>query len=153
MRILKLSCLVAVVCLLTGCGERETPVRTNTATGENVTLRTGRAIAPPTNLPNFAPLYPGARIESVLEGNGSAGERGAMVAFQTGDPPDRVAAFYRTRLDASGLSERSDVNMNGSVILAAGSKGDIDRGVQITITPATDAPGSYVTLTYNLGDG
>ncbi|MBX3477775.1 MAG: hypothetical protein KF910_09210 [Brevundimonas sp.] len=153
MRILELSCLVALTCALTGCGERETRVHANPETGENVTLRTGSAIAAPRNMPDFAPLYPGARIESVLEGNGSAGNRGGMVAFRTADSTGRVAAFYRDRLDASGLSERNDADMNGSLILTASATGDVDRGVQVTIAPTADAPGSYVTMTYNLGGG
>lgn len=153
MRILELSYVVALACALAGCGEREARVHTDPMTGENVTLRTGSAIAAPTNMPDFAPLYPGARIESVLEGNGSAGNRGGMVAFRTDAATDRVAAFYRESLDASGLSERNDASINGSLILSASATGDIDRGVQITIAPTADAPGSYVTVTYNLGDG
>jgi hypothetical protein len=153
MRILELSCLVALTCALASCGERETRVHANPETGENVTLRTGSAIAAPANMPDFAPLYPGGRIESVLEGNGSVGNRGGMVAFRTNDAVDRVAAFYRARLDGSGLTERNNANLNGSLILTASAANDADRGVQITIAPTADAPGSYVTVTYNLGEG
>ena len=153
MRILELSCLMAFACGLSGCGERETRVHPNPVTGDNVTLRTGDAIAAPTSMPDFAPLYPGARIESVLEGGGGGGQRGGMVAFRTDAATDRVAAFYRTRLDGSGLSNREEINLNGALILAANAADDVDRGVQISIAPMADAPGSYVTVTYNLGEG
>ena len=153
MRILQLSCLIAFTCLLAGCGERETRVHSDPLTGENVTLRTGDAIAAPAGMPDFAALYPGARIESVLEGDGGAGQRGGMVAFRTDAATDRVAAFYRTRLDGSGLSNREEINLNGALILAANAADDVDRGVQISIAPMADAPGSYVTVTYNLGEG
>lgn len=153
MRILQLSCLIALTCGLVGCGERETRVHSNPVTGENVTLRTGDAIAAPAGMPDFAPLYPGARIESVVEGDGGAGQRGGMVAFRTDAATDRVAAFYRSRLDGSGLTNREEVNLNGTLILAARAGDDADRGLQVSIAPMADAPGSYVTLTYNLGEG
>lgn len=153
MRTFGLSCVILLGFALAGCGERETRIPVNAANGENVTLRTGNAIAAPTNLPEFAPLYPGARIESVLEGNGSTNQNGGMVAFRTDDAPDKVAAFYKARLDASGLAERSSANLGGSMILAANAPEDVDRGVQISIAPITDAPGSYVTVTYHLGEG
>ena len=153
MRTLGLSCLIVLSCALAGCGERETRIPVDRATGENVTLRTGNTIAAPANLPDFAPLYPGARIESVLEGNGSTSQNGGMVAFRTNDAPDKVVAFYKARLDASALSERSLANLGGSVILAANAADDADRGVQVAIAPITDEPGSYVTVTYHLGEG
>lgn len=153
MRILHLSYLIALTCGLAGCGERETRVQSDPVTGENVTLRTGNAIGAPAGMPDFAPLYPGARIESVLEGDGGAGRRGGMVAFRTDAATERVATFYRIRLDGSGLANREEVNLNGALILAATAADDADRGVQISIAPVADAPGSYVTVTYNLGEG
>jgi hypothetical protein len=138
---------------LAGCGERETRIPVDGGNGENVTLRSGNLVKPPANLPEFTPLYPGARIESVLEGNGSAGRQGGMVAFRTSDSTDKVAAYYRARLDASGLGERNDINLNGALMLTAGATEDVDRGVQVSIAPIPDSPGSYVTLTYNLGEG
>lgn len=153
MRTLGLSCVILLGFALAGCGERETRIPVDGANGENVTLRTGNAIAAPANLPEFTPLYPGARIESVLEGNGSAGRQGGMVAFRTSDSTEKVAAYYRARLDASGLPERNDVSLNGALILAASAAEDVDRGVQVSIAPIPDSPGSYVTLTYNLGEG
>lgn len=153
MRVLELSCLAALTCALTGCGERETRVHSNPAIVENVTLRTGSAIAAPTNMPDFAPLYPGARIESALEGSGSVGESGGMVAFRTDSATAQVAAFYRARLDDSGLADRNEVNLNGTLFLTGNARDDADRGVQVSIAPTADGPGSYVTVTYNLGEG
>jgi len=153
MRTLGLSCVILLGFALAGCGERETRIPVDGGNGENVTLRSGNLVKPPANLPDFAPLYPGARIESVLEGNGSAGRKGGMVAFRTSDSADKVAAYYRARLNASGLPERNDINLNGALILAASAAEDVDRGVQISIAPIPDSPGSYVTLTYNLGAG
>jgi len=109
------------------------------------------AMASNVELPTFLRLYPGARVEHTLGGvsSSSAGaNKGGMVVFHTADAPEKIAAFYRDRLDGSGLGERSDANFNGVIMLTAAATEDADRGVQVSIAPAEEG-GSRVTLVYS----
>lgn len=136
---------------LAGCGERHT---VKGADGERVEVAHGAAaaLAPGVDLPSYMPMYPGGRIESTMGGvsSGATGsQKGGLVSFKTDDAPEKVAAFYRPKLDQSGLSERSETNLNGVLMLTAASADDSDRGVQVSIAPVEG--GSQVTLIYSNG--
>lgn len=157
MRTLQITGTLAVLTLMSACGS-ESSERTlhDRETGETVTVASGPGVAAPRNLPAYAPLYPGAVIETSVNGVSGAddgGRRGGMVGFRTTDDPQRVAAFYRARLDASGLTERGDANMNGTIMLTAGSADEAGHGVQINISPSPDGPGSVVSMIYSSGNG
>lgn len=143
--------LAAGTMVLAGCGERQT-VRGES--GDKVEITSGAtARASNVDLPAFLPLYPGARVEHTLGGVSSGAEgarKGGMVVFHTADAPEKVAAFYRGRLDGSGLGERSDANLNGVLMLTAAATEDADRSVQASIAPAEEG-GSRVTLVYSQG--
>ncbi len=151
-RIIGLAVIGVVGLGLVACsGERQT-VRGED--GERVEIAHGSAATRMTavDLPSFLPVYPGGRIESTVGGvsSGSTGsQKGGMMVFVTGDAPDRVAAFYRSRLDGSGLTERTDANLNGVLMMTASSADDVDRGVQVSIAP--EEHGSRVTLIYSNG--
>lgn len=148
-----LTCLaVAGALLLASCGDDvQSTVITDPMTGEQVRIASGDNMAVPRDLPDFAPLYPGARIEQVMGTTAAAAaglDRGGMVGFRTSDEPTQVAAFYRQRLDASGLPERTEAMMDGTYILVAGSE-DFSRNVRLTIAPHESGRGSYVTMVYS----
>ena len=115
---------VAALTLTAGCGNRDERTIRDPETGSEITVQTGERMQAPRNMPDYAPLYPGARIENVMEGT-SSGEGGAdsggMVTFLTDADMETVARFYRERLNASGLTERSDVSMGNTMMLAATS--------------------------------
>src|SRR5271154_983271 len=46
------------------------------------------------NLPDYAPLYPGAKVTASISGTGNDGG-GAMVAFNVSAAPSDVIAFYK----------------------------------------------------------
>lgn len=149
-------CAAAGALVLVGCDGRQNRTITNPDTGERVRLETGSGAGAPANMPAFAPLYPGARIESTIAGTGSAqggSNLGGMVTFRVSDRPEQVAAFYRSSLDRSGLTERNEANLNGVLVLTGGHPDDSDRGLQVSIAPNTDGPGSFVTLVYSFGEG
>ncbi|MFN3537728.1 MAG: hypothetical protein ACK4Y4_09805 [Brevundimonas sp.] len=157
MHVRKLCIGLLAVGTLAACSDadRKTTV-SNPATGESVTVRSGDGIPAPANLPDFAALYPGARIQTVMDGTGSGatgGQSGGMVIFHTADAPDKVIAFYRRRLDASALTERSEGHLNGAQFLTGSDPDGSDGGVQISVMPAEDEPGSFVTVVYNSGMG
>ena len=140
--------------LLAACGNPPGTTTIRDDSGGQATLATGPAATPPPNLPAYAPLYPGARVESSMSGTSSdqdGARQGGMVAFRTADPPERVANFYRARLAGANLANRSDANMNGTLMLAGTDPADADRGVQVSIAP--DDGGSFVTLVFSASGG
>lgn len=142
--------------ILAGCGDRRSHTVTDPDTGERVTVESGTGARAPTNMPDFAPLYPGARIESSMAGTSSGesgAKRGGMVTFRVNAGAEQVAAFYRQALDRSDLSERNEVNMNGVLMVTGNAPDNPDRGLQVSIASNTDGPGSFVTLVYSLGGG
>lgn len=156
MRNFQMMAAVAGLMMVTACGSEKVE-RTfhDRESGETVTVANGPSLAAPRNLPPYAPLYPGAVIETSVDGVSGADDgarRGGMVAFRTGDDPQRVAAFYRARLDASGLTERGDANMNGTIMLTAASAGEAGHGVQINVSPAPEGSGSVVSVIYSSGN-
>jgi hypothetical protein len=156
MRAHSIAIILLTSTLLAACGDTEKTSYNNPVTGEAVTVQSGSGIPAPTNMPDFAPVYPGGKIENVMQGtssDASGGQRGGMVSFATDAAPDTVAAFYREKFGASNLTDRNDLNMNGTLMLTAAAPGDSDRGAQVSIVPAADGSGSQVTLIYNLGGG
>lgn len=143
---------VAALAVTAGCGDRQERTYRDPTTGSEVRVQTGERMQPPRNLPDFSPIHPGARIENVMEGT-SSGEGGAdaggMVVFHTDADPEAVARFYRERFDASGLSERSETRISGSLILSASSADGDGDGVQVSIVPAETGSGSTVSLVYS----
>lgn len=152
MRHLSIGLVFAAFALTAGCGDRQERTYRDPATGSEVTVQTGEQMQPPRNLPDYAPIYPGARIESFMEGT-SSGEAGAdssgMVGFQTDADVEAVARFYRERFDASGLTERSETRISGSLILSAAAPDGGSDGVQVSISPSGTDSGSTVSLVYS----
>lgn len=142
--------------VLIGCSDRQSRTITDPDTGERVELETGAGARAPANMPDFAPLYPGSRIESSMAGSGTgeAGSNsGGMVVFHVSDGADQVASYYRAALDRSDLTERNEINMNGILMITGNAPDNPDRGLQVSIAPGSDEPGSTVTLVYSLGQG
>ncbi len=156
MRAHSIAIILLTSTLLAACGDTEKTSYNNPVTGEAVTVQSGSGIPAPTNMPDFAPVYPGGKIENVMQGtssDASGGQRGGMVSFSTDAAPATVATFYRGKIEASDLANRNEANLNGTLMLTGASADDSERGVQVSIAPAADGPGSQVTLIYNLGQG
>lgn len=80
--------LAGAALLLAGCGgtnsDEGKKVNLSDGEGGSATMRYGgeeNGIAAPKSLPAFAPVYPGAVIQSAMTGN--EGEAKGMVSFQT----------------------------------------------------------------------
>ncbi len=156
MRTLMMCMTAAGALTLAACDGGNKQTVANPESGERVTLESGSGTKAPPNMPAFAPLYPGARIESTVSGVSSqdtGSNQGGMVSFRVADDMEKVAAFYRSAMDRSGLTERTDVNMNGTLMIAGAKPDNADEGLQVTIAPNTDGPGSFVSLVYSLGGG
>ena len=152
MRQMMIGLAIGAMALAAGCGDRRERTVRDPDTGAEVTIHSGEDQRPPSNLPAHAPIYPGGRIESVMEGT-SSGETGAefggMVAFRTDADVETVARFYRDRFDGSNLTERNETRIGGSLILSAASPDDSSNSVQVSLVPADDGPGTIVSLVYS----
>jgi hypothetical protein len=64
------------------------------------------------NLPAWLPIYPGAKVQSQVTGNGDGGKEsveGGMYTFVTPDKPARVARFYQEKCRELGMT--ADLSM------------------------------------------
>ncbi|WP_027442471.1 hypothetical protein [Erythrobacter cryptus] len=142
---------LALALLLAACGDNtnETTI-TDSESGESLTLRTAddpdEGIAPPADLPAFAPIYPGGVITASV--TGKPGEAQGMVAFTTADSADEVIAFYRERGKAAGLSEQGEMNMSGTRILSMGAGDAAAAAMQVTVSPLDEESRRMVQIVY-----
>ncbi|MGH6871359.1 MAG: hypothetical protein ACREHE_07625 [Rhizomicrobium sp.] len=91
-------------------------------------------------LPDFAPLYPGAKVQGSVTANSS---EGGTVAFETTAKPDDVIAFYKQKSAAAGLTQKLDMNANGNVTFMA-SQNDDKKTVQVVAAKTDD--GTHVQI-------
>lgn len=73
----------------------------------------------PANMPEFASLYPGARVQASLTGDQSRGPGGGGVNFMTTASPADVIAFYRKKAKAAGMEESMNNASAASAMLVA----------------------------------
>jgi len=105
------------------------------------TIRTGTGAAA---MPEGFPLYPGATIGSAISMDGGGGAKdGKMVAFKSGDAPERIVAFYRQAAQGAGYSVESQVS-SGDMQMLAGKRGGSEDGFSLVVNK--DQDGSNVTL-------
>ena len=147
---MRYAAALAAPALLVACSDASEHTITDGESAESVTLRTAddshAGIAPPDNLPAFAPVYPGAVVTASVTGN--SGEAKGMVAFTTADSDEAVIAFYRDKAKASGMAEEAEVNMNGTRVLSMGSGNAGDAGLQVTVSPVDGEDRRMVQLVY-----
>ena len=118
--------------------------------GNQATMRYGgeEGIAAPTNLPDFAPVYPDAQIISVV--TGSEAENKGMVNFRTTASMADVMNFYRDKAKAAGLSVEAEVQMGAGRMLALTDKAS-GRALQLTANPDEAEGGVMVGMVYDAG--
>lgn len=120
-----------------------------TITGKDGTstavITAGAGATAPANLPAFAPVYPGATIESSLAGSGPEGSGGVLV-MKTQDAPDKVAAFYDARIKAANLADTTRFS-NNDMQMIGGSAGEKGPSANVTIAP-DPAGGTRINLIY-----
>lgn len=144
---------------LTACGkkpEADKPSVTVNANGYTVkgndgsatiTTGSGAASAAAAKTPDFAPVYPGATVESTIAGVGSEnGEgQGGSVVFNTRASPQQVIDFYKQKTGAAGLTPQMSADM-GQALMFAASDDATKRGVQVIVSGKDG--GSNVTVTW-----
>jgi hypothetical protein len=69
-------------------------------------------------MPPFAPLFPGARVQSSI-GTGTGPTAAGTVSFSTNAAVDDVIAFYRGKATAAGMEETPDFGEAGTTVFSA----------------------------------
>ena len=137
--------------LLTGCGGSE-PSENGDAPGSAIEVSgTGMgAVAPPSNLPPFAPVYPGASVTTTTL-NPQEQDKGMMVLAAPRADSAAVIAFYKQKAEAAGLKTGMETVTGAARIImmteTGESGGDTERGLQVTAAPDEEG-GSIVTVVY-----
>lgn len=147
---MRLAITITSLALLAACSNASEHTITDPESGESITLRTAEdaeaGIAPPANLPAFAPVYPGATVTASVSGNPD--EAKGMVGFTTTDSADAVIAFYRDKAAAAGLAEQAEMNMGGTRILTMGATGSSEAALQLTVSPMEEEDRRQITLVF-----
>lgn len=139
---------------LAGCGEGSDDSGTGNG-GLNATLEdgtkvssatSGTGLAAPANLPAFAPVYPGARIDNVVVNDRSANK--GILSFTAAATAQDVARYYKEQGQSAGLELRQDMEQSGShtIMLAKAGKPGEDIGMQINIGPSMQEQGKVVAV-------
>ena len=92
-------------------------------------------------MPEFAPLYPGAKVTSSIVANSTDGTKGAQVSFTVSASPADVIAFYKKNVDAAGLAQTMNMNQGDTMMLTAGK----DKKA-LTVTVGKQDGGSQVMV-------
>ena len=83
------------------------------ANGELASFTAGDSARWPNDWPDFAPAYPGAKVQASMGGTSKDG-KGGMVSFTTGDSAEKVIAFYQVRAEAAGIKVVTTTEAGGS---------------------------------------
>ncbi len=90
----------------------------------------------PDNFPKDFPIYPGAKVTSVLSGTNKA-KNGFWVTLETGDSLDKVAAFYKSELAKNGW-EVSATYTTEETMTEAVTKGKLEGNLTINRSSSAD---------------
>ena len=71
-------------------------------------------------LPDYAPLYPGAKTQGMVTAKNA---EGGTVAFETGASPQQVIDFYKQKSASAGLAEKMNMaSGTGATFMASDGK-------------------------------
>ena len=148
MRRATLLAAIALAALAAGCGRKADHARMTVTTkpngsvnytvkgnaGESVNVVAGEGAAAAAKTPAYAPVFPGAVVQSTMTGAGGEGS-GGMVMFQTKAKPADVIAFYKDKAKAAGFATSFESQSGESQMFnAAREQGG--EGFQVVATAA-----------------
>ncbi len=148
--------ILAPVLLLAACGSNDKTVTVKGEDGKDVTMTVGsedetttiksedgeaviRKGAEGASFPEFAPQYPGSTVTASMNFSGKGDEKGSMVTQETSDAPDKVMAFYKTKLTEAGKKiAMESKTAEGGLMAVEGSAGSQKGGMMIIIGKGED---------------
>lgn len=134
--------------LLAACGSPEATVTDHeTGATAKVALPGVNGIAAPADLPAFAPLMPGAIVQSAIRGGD--GEMRGLVSFTVKADAAGVISFYRGKGEAAGLKQMAEAATGDGRMLAMGRESRQDAAMQVTVTPYEEDGTVMVALVYD----
>lgn len=99
--------------------------------------------------PDWAPVYPGAKVEGNVTMQGGEGAGGSF-QFATRDSPDKVAAFYETALKNAGMKVTSNIARQGGAVTGGMVIGeDQAAGRQVMVTLGSAEGATSVSVVYS----
>jgi hypothetical protein len=150
--------LLAVLSLcaagLSGCGKSDDTTKVVTKTegngtqsvsvtdnkGATVTVSSGAGAT--TNMPAYAPIFPGASVETSVTAPG----KGGMVAFKTSAAPEAVIAFYKKSVSGVGFKDTLNMTSGDTMTYSAAD----DKGVHVlNVVASKGGDGTQVQVTWN----
>ncbi|HRD46388.1 MAG TPA: hypothetical protein PLF78_07900 [Caulobacter sp.] len=140
---------------LAACGRKdETPkpgLKVGPGGSVTITGKDGAVVRSGANvkadLPDFAPLYPGAAPSGSVTSVASAEGKGGMYVYTAAAFPEQVLAFYRDKAKAAGLGEAAEMNMGAARMFSATDEAS-RRSLQVIVTG--EGSGSNVSLTWSV---
>lgn len=115
---------------------------------DGATIRSGADVK--ADLPDFAPLYPGATPSGQVTSIASAEGKGGMYVYTAAATPEQVLGFYRDKAKAAGLAEAVEMNMGAARMFSATDEAS-KRSLQVIVT--TEGAGTNVSLTWTRPNG
>ncbi|HTP76153.1 MAG TPA: hypothetical protein VMJ73_04165 [Rhizomicrobium sp.] len=152
-RAVLLAVLSLSVAGLSGCGRNDDTPRVVTKTESNgtqsvtVTDNKGATVTvagagASANMPAYAPLYPGASVETTVTAPG----KGGMVAFKTSAAPDAVIAFYKKSVSGAGFKDTLNMTSGDTMTYSATD----EKGVHaLNVVASKGDDGTQVQVTWN----
>ena len=111
----------------------------------------GKSLGIPSDLPAFAPAYPGARLTTRIAGPGLGDGDGGVMVFETGDQVEKVSAFYDARAREAGARATVEVTEADSAVRIYGGGADGKAGgAMVAISKADDGSGTEIVITSGL---
>jgi hypothetical protein len=112
------------------------------AQGNAVTMGTGAAASAKT--PAYAPVYPGATIETSI--NASGPNEGGMVMFKTNAPAATVIDFYKKSTASAGMASALDMTTGDTMSYSAK---DEKTNHAVTVVATKDGAQTNVQVTWS----
>jgi hypothetical protein len=115
------------------------------ADGSSVTVNDGGGQAPPSHLPAYLKVFPGATIKSTVD----TGKSGGMMMVETSAAPEAVVDFYKGEAKTAGLDVQMDMNNDGNhAVLFADPQGKGKRNFNISASKQPDGK-TQALVTFN----
>lgn len=120
---------------INGNGQR---VTVHAADGSSVVNIDTNGVDASGKLPAFINVYPGAKVVSLVTGNGQAG----TMTLEARAAPGDVIGFYRQKAEGSGFKQTLNANDAGNLLYGAAATG---RTVQVLASKDSDGTHAQVT--------